>query len=83
VPITATSVSVNVTAVGATAQGHLTLYRGDVASPPLTSSINFSAGQTRAGNAIVALGASAGTVNVKNDSVGTVHLVLDVNGYFQ
>jgi hypothetical protein len=83
VPYTATAVSVNVTVVGATARGYLTLYRGDTTSPPLTSNINFSAGQTRANNAIVLLATNVGTINVKNGSAGAVHFVLDVNGYFQ
>jgi hypothetical protein len=48
------------------------------------SSINFSAGVTRANNAIVPLATDgAGTIGVKNGSAGMVHFVLDVNGYFQ
>ncbi len=82
IPSTATAVSVNVTAVQPTAAGYLTLYRGDVTSPPPTSSINLIPGVTRANNAVVTLAAS-GTLNVKNGSTGWVHLVLDVNGYFQ
>jgi hypothetical protein len=83
IPSTATAVSVNVTAVGAAAPGHLTVYAGDAAGPPLASTINFSAGQTRANNASVRLAANGGTMMVKNGSAGSVHLVLDVNGYFQ
>jgi hypothetical protein len=80
---TATAVSMNVTVVGASAPGHLTLYPGDAAGPPATSTINFSPGQTRANNAIVLLATNGGTINVRNGSAGGVHLVLDVNGYFQ
>ena len=83
VPSTATAVSVNVTAVGAASNGHLILYRGDETSAPRTSNINFSAGMTRANNAIVLLAANTGTINVENGSAGSVHFVLDVNGYFQ
>ena len=83
IPSTATAASVNVAAVGAAANGHLTLYRGDVTSPPLTSNINFSAGVTRSCNAIVLLATNFGTINAINRSAGSVHLVLDVNGYFQ
>jgi hypothetical protein len=36
---------------------------------------------TRANNAVVRL-ARDGTINVKNGSAGSVHLVLDVNGFF-
>jgi hypothetical protein len=83
IPSTATAVSVNVTAVGAATNGYLTLYRGDVTDAPLTSNINFVAGVTRANNAIVLLATTVGTINVKNGSAGSVHFVLDVNGYFQ
>jgi hypothetical protein len=84
IPATALAVSVNLTAVGAAAAGHLTLYPGDGAGPPLASSVNFSAAQTRANNAIVLLaGDGTGTIRVTNGSAGAVHFVLDVNGYFQ
>jgi hypothetical protein len=74
---------VNLTVVEPAAQGHLVLYAGDAAGPPRTSSINFPPAVTRANNAIVPLAANGGTVNVKNGSAGSVHLVLDVNGYLQ
>jgi hypothetical protein len=48
------------------------------------SSINFTAGVTRANNAAVPLATDGtGTIGVQNGSAGMVHLVLDVNGYFQ
>jgi hypothetical protein len=72
-----------VTAVDAAAQGHLTVYSGDAASPPATSTINFAPRATRAGNTVVRLATNGGTINVKNGSAGAVGLVLDVNGYFQ
>jgi N-acetylneuraminic acid mutarotase len=83
IPFGATAVSFNVTAVETAAQGHLTVYAGDAASPPPTSSINFPPRVTRAGNAVVRLATNGGTINVKNGSAGAVDLVLDVNGYFQ
>jgi hypothetical protein len=83
IPPTATAVSLNVTAVGAVAPGHLTLYPGDGVGPPLASSVNFSPGVTRANNAIVRLAVVGGTINVKNGSAAPVHLVLDVNGYLR
>jgi hypothetical protein len=83
IPSTAITVAVNATAVGSATQGYLTLYPGDAAGPPLTSTINFIAGKTRANNAIVRLATNGGTIAVKNGSAGSVHFVLDVNGYFQ
>jgi len=82
VPPTAKSVSVNVTVTQPTSPGYLTLYPGGAARP-LASTINFSAGQTRANNAIIPLGTS-GTITVfDGQAAGTIHFILDVNGYFQ
>lgn len=82
VPSTARALSVNVTVITPTAAGDLRLFPGGSASP-LVSTINYRAGQTRANNAIAGLGA-AGDLTVQCDqAAGTVHLVLDVNGYFQ
>jgi hypothetical protein len=83
IPSTATAVSVNLTVTQPAAQGYLTLYPGDTAGPPLVSNINFSPGSTRANNAVVLLAANGGMINVKNGSAGSLHFVLDVNGYFQ
>lgn len=82
IPTTAKSLSVNITVAGATEGGHLRLY--PAGSPlPLTSTINYRAGQTRANNAIVTL-SGAGTLSVfSGQATGTVNLILDVNGYFQ
>jgi hypothetical protein len=82
IPDTARAVSVNVTVTEPTAQGNLRLY--PAGQPvPLTSTVNYVAGQTRANNAIVGLGAS-GEIGVRcAQASGTAHLVVDVNGYFQ
>jgi glucose/arabinose dehydrogenase len=82
IPAGATSVSVNVTITGPTAQGHLTFYAAG-APPPLVSTINYRAGQTRANNAILLLGAAGDFVVSCSQASGTVHFILDVNGYFQ
>lgn len=80
IPATARALSVNVTVVGPTAPGDLRLYAG--ATPlPGTSTINFRPGQVRANNAMVATG--EGDMAVQLDSTGTVHFILDVNGYFE
>ena len=58
IPLTAQAVSINITAVDATADGHLRIF--PAATPrPTTSVVNFRAGQTRANNAIVRLGSAA------------------------
>jgi uncharacterized repeat protein (TIGR01451 family) len=82
-PSGAKSVSLNVTVVAGSTAGNVVVYPGDLAAPG-TSTLNFAAGQTRANNAIVGLATNgAGTVAVKNRAAATVHLVVDVNGYFQ
>ncbi len=83
IPVGATALSVNVTVSGATAPGNVRLYPADVAVPQV-STLNFKAGVTRANNAIVPASADGSVaVSVKNASVGTVHFILDVNGYFE
>lgn len=83
IPSGAKSISANVTVTQPSAGGHLTVYPGGT-PVPATSTINFRAGQTRANNAIVPLGAN-GTVSAVSGqpSGATVHFILDVNGYFQ
>jgi len=47
----------NLTVVGPSAPGFLTLYPGNVGSVPLVNNINFTPGVTRANNAVVSLAA--------------------------
>jgi hypothetical protein len=82
IPATANAVSLNVTVVSPTAGGHLRLYASD-APRPGPSSINYASGQTRANNALVSLGADGALMVYVSQPSGTVHVVLDVSGYFQ
>jgi hypothetical protein len=75
-------VSLNVTATQPSNAGHLRLFAGGGDIPP-TSSLNFSAGQTRGNNAIVPLGAAADLSVFAGQAGGSVHVIIDVNGYFQ
>jgi uncharacterized repeat protein (TIGR01451 family) len=81
IPATAKAVSLNVTVTGPTSAGNLRLYPAGL-SAPLVSTINWAAGQTRANNAVAALSSNGLAVRCDQAS-GTVHLILDVNGYFQ
>lgn len=82
VPPTAKSVAVNLTVTEPTAAGHLTAFPAGQ-GVPLASSINFSAGQTRANNAILRLSA-AGAISVESVlATGSVHFILDVTGWFE
>jgi hypothetical protein len=81
IPATARAVSLNVVATQPAAPGHLRLYRGGAALPTIAS-INYSAGQTRANNAVVPLSATGQIAIYNGQGSGTVHVILDVNGYF-
>lgn len=82
VPASAKAISLNATVTGSGAAGDLRFYPGGTALP-LVSTINYRASQTRANNAVARLGA-AGDIAVRCDQAsGTVHLIVDVNGYFE
>src|SRR5262249_24441237 len=81
VPSGARALSLNVTVTGPTAQGDLKIFAGTTA--PVSTTINYRAGQTRANNAIASLGTSGSLTVLCDQPSGTVHLVLDVNGFFE
>ena len=81
IPAGARAVSANLTVVQPGTDGFLSIYPGSGATPT-SSLINFRAGQVRANNAVLMLGA-AGDVVVRNGSSGSVHFLLDVSGYFE
>ena len=83
VPSGALAVSLNVTVTQSDAPGDLRLYSAAV-STPVVSTINYSAGQTRANNAVTVLSSGGGlAVHCDQAAWTTVHFVVDVNGYFQ
>lgn len=82
IPSSAQSVAVNVTITGPTSGGFVTVYQGGAPVPP-TSTINYSAGQTRANNAVVSLGPSGDIAVACGQPSGTVQFILDVSGFFQ
>ena len=84
IPMTAKALSVNITVASTPGLGLLTFFPGN-ATAPGTSTINFSAGQVRANNAVLMLASSgSGTLGIQcNSAAGQVHVIVDVNGYFQ
>lgn len=83
VPADAKTVSANVTVTGPAATGSLTCFPGNAVATG-TTSIAFRAGVTRANNAMLYLATDgAGSIGVQNDSTGSVHFIVDVNGYFR
>jgi len=86
VPMSAKAVAANVTVVGATGDGFLSVYPDTRSSPATTSTINFTAGRTLANNLVSALAKGGqGTLVVLPSLVnqGDVNVVIDVSGYFQ
>ena len=82
IPPAGRSVTANVTITGSTAAGVLKFFATGTAVPTSTA-ISFGANQTRANNAVIMLSSDGtGRVDVKNESTGSVHLIIDVNGYF-
>lgn len=87
VPVGAKAAALNVTVVGPTRAGHVTLWPVG-ASEPTVSTLNFLAGETALANgAIVPLGPDNGGANDMNfrysmQSPGQGHIVFDVTGYF-
>lgn len=82
IPVTATALSLNLTAAQSTTSGSLRLYPSGT-SLPLATAINYGPGQTRANNSVAPLGTGAGLAVRSDQSTGNVHVIIDVNGYYQ
>ncbi|HET9169514.1 MAG TPA: S53 family peptidase [Actinospica sp.] len=80
VPAGATAAVLNVTATQPTGGGNATVYPVGEAMP-LTSNLNFSAGQTTPNLVVVPL-KSSGAVDITNNSTGTVQFIADLEGYY-
>jgi hypothetical protein len=81
VPPGALAISANVTAVNPAAPGYAIAFPAGIAAP-LASTVSFGAGGTRANNALIGL-SPGGSIAVRNNSAGTLDIVVDVNGYYQ
>ena len=85
IPVTATTVVLNVTAVDPTGDGDLTVYAAD-AAPPGFPTLPFLAGKTRALIVVAVVSQDAAgeiTVQASVAGGGTVDVVVDVMGYFE
>ena len=83
------AVIANLTAIAPTQGTYLTIYPSDpgtLQTPPLASDLNLSAGEILPNLAVVQLdtttGAHNGYVSLFN-SVGGVHAIVDIEGWFQ
>ena len=81
VPAGVPVVSANVTATQATAAGNVVVHAFGT-TVPITPQVSFAAGRTRANNTLLALDGSGAVSAQAGMASGTVHLIVDVNGYF-
>jgi hypothetical protein len=82
IPTDAVALALNIPVTQPTAQGNLRLYPSGQPRP-LVSTINYSAAQTQANNAAAGLSASGSLSVYCSQSPGSVHLIVDVNGFFK
>jgi hypothetical protein len=86
VPTTAQAAVLNITMVGPTADGYITVWQSGLIFPGV-SNVNALAGEPAIANgATVPLGGSSVDVSAVYGGVtpgATTHLILDVTGYFQ
>jgi hypothetical protein len=82
IPATARAISINLTVTQPTAAGDIRIYSAGGGLPG-TSAVNYGAARTRANSQIAPLGTSAGLTVHCDQPSGTMHLIIDVNGYFQ
>jgi PKD repeat protein len=84
VPLGARAVAANLTVVGSTASGYVSVYPGDY-SRPLVSSINFRSGAARANFGVFPL-STDGNAQLAAKAIlaqaGAVDLIVDLAGYF-
>jgi hypothetical protein len=82
-PALAAAVSMNITVTGTGATGFLLLYAANQAQPS-TSNLSFNAGQTRTNNGIAGLATDgSGAIRILNSSTAPLHVIIDVNGFFE
>jgi Domain of unknown function DUF11 len=82
VPFTARAVAVNVTVTQPSTAGNLSLYPSGLPVPQV-STLNYAAGQTRGSNALVSLNNDPAFSIRAGQASGTVHVIVDVFGYFE
>jgi uncharacterized repeat protein (TIGR01451 family) len=82
IPPTAIAISVTLAVTAPTVIGNLRIF--PAGEPvPVIATINYAAGQTRTNNGIVRLSPDSQIDVFSAQESGSIHLILDVNGYFQ
>ncbi len=84
IPPTAKAISANVVALGSAQAVNLTTYAADLPAPNVTT-VQTGAGKTRASATIIGLAADGtGRFAARSTApAGKVHVIVDVNGYFE
>ena len=85
IPATARAIVANITVVDASAAGEVKAYPGGISSPN-ASGVSFRAGQARGNNGVLGLqqnGSGTLVLEAVLPAGGTVHVILDVSGYFE
>jgi N-acetylneuraminic acid mutarotase len=80
VPTNATAVVLNVTVTDTSAASYLTVWPGDIGSPPVVSDLNWVAGDTVPNLVVVKLGSNQ-AINIYN-LAGTTDVIVDVVGWY-
>jgi sugar lactone lactonase YvrE len=86
IPVGATGVIMNVTAVSPTSAGFLSIRPGDATGVPATAGLNFAPGNVVPNAVTVAIpttGANAGQIDIHygGKSGNTMHVIIDIVGY--
>jgi hypothetical protein len=87
-PPDAKAIACNLTVTGGTSSGNLRAFPGNLDVIPLVSNVNWATNQTAANYAIVgaatpADGAFQAAISLHNASIrGSVHVIVDISGYF-
>lgn len=82
IPADAVALGLNVAIIAPTADSYLTVFPADAAKRPVAANLNWVAGQAPTPNAVTARLAADGKIAFYN-LAGTVHLAVDVQGYYQ
>jgi hypothetical protein len=82
VPVNATAITGNLTVVGQTRAGYVSMTR-NATNDPATSTLNFPLGDVRANGVTGPLSGPGSVGIVYKSSGGVTHLILDLTGYFR
>jgi hypothetical protein len=81
IPVTATGITANATAVNPSSSSYVTIYPADANPRPTASNLNVVAGAAPTPNQVTVGLSAAGAIGVYNNA-GTVDLIIDIVGYY-